>query len=83
MTAYNPIAAMNRLKRAGVNARQAEALATEMQSAIEMHVTKEQLDLSIKALKADLTAAIWVAVVTGAGIIIAALSVAVSLILSR
>ncbi|RXR28987.1 hypothetical protein [Sphingobium fluviale] len=80
MTAYNPIAAMNRLKAAGLPAKQSEALAQELQGAIETHVTKEELSQSLAAMKADLTATIWTAAAALAGIGLAALSVAVSLI---
>lgn len=78
-----PIETMNRLKAAGLPARYAEALAAELQTAIEEHVTRDELSLSLKALKGDLTASIWTAAATVAGISLAALSLAVTLILSR
>lgn len=82
MTAYKPIEAMQRLKAATFTAKQAEALANEMQLAIDEHVTRDEMNLSLKALKGDLTATIWTAAATVAGIGIASLSVAVSVILS-
>ena len=44
MTAYNPIEAMNRLKAAGLTAKQAEALANELHGVISELVTTEQLN---------------------------------------
>jgi hypothetical protein len=47
MTAYNPIATMQRLEKAGMQRRQAEALADEMQGAILQLVTQEQLHAAL------------------------------------
>jgi hypothetical protein len=47
MTAYNPIEAMNRLKAAGLPAKQAEALANEMHGVIVELVTNEQLQAAL------------------------------------
>lgn len=50
MNAYNPIATMNRLKGAGMTAKQAEALADEMQGAISTLVTHEQMQAAMDRL---------------------------------
>lgn len=47
MNAFNPIAAMDRLKEAGIKDRHAKAIADEMQGAIVELVTKEQLDAAV------------------------------------
>ena len=83
MTAYNPIEAMNRLKAAGLPAKQAEALANEMHGVISQLVTKDDMGQSIASLKADLTATAWTVASIATGVILAALGVVVAVILSH
>lgn len=47
MNAFNPIATMKRLEGAGMDRKQAEALADEMRSAIVPLVTEEQLKAAL------------------------------------
>ncbi|PZU59853.1 MAG: hypothetical protein DI547_05085 [Sphingobium sp.] len=47
MTAYNPIATLQRLEGAGMERKQAEALADEMRGAIVQLVTQEQLEAAL------------------------------------
>lgn len=56
MTAFNPIAAMQRLENAGIKRQHAQALADEMRGAIDTIVTTEQLEAAMNRLTLRLAA---------------------------
>ena len=56
MTAFNPIASMQRLEAAGFKRAQAEALADELRDATSDLVTREFLKAELKFLQAELKA---------------------------
>lgn len=49
MNAYNPLASMQRLESAGVERRQAEAIAAEIGTGVDQLVTKQMLDDALAA----------------------------------
>jgi hypothetical protein len=55
MSAFNPIASLQRLEAAGFKRAQAEALADELRDATSSLVTNEQLTLALDALADKLT----------------------------
>ena len=55
MSAYNPIASMQRLEAAGFKRAQAEALADELRDAMSNLVTNEQLTRALDALESRLS----------------------------
>lgn len=55
MSAYNPIASMQRLEAAGFKRAQADALAGELRDAMYNLVTNEQLTRALDALESKLT----------------------------
>jgi len=65
MTAYNPIAAMNRLKNAGLNAKHAEALANELNNARDELVTRTDLKAELNAVALRICAALGAAMALG------------------
>lgn len=65
MNAYNPIATMSRLEKAGFHRRQAQTLADEMRGAIEVCVTQEQLEAALSRQTIRLSAILGSAMAIG------------------